>query len=265
MGQCYWLWLFTLVLMTTPLFSRNRSPSSEKKPLIIAHRGASVARPENTLASFSHAIACGADGIELDVHCCKSGELVVIHDEQVGRTTDGRGAVADLTLTELKQLRIASEHKIPTLQEVIELVNRRVFIDVELKGAGTGRSTAELLQQVISTSECQPTDFVVTSFSFHELEQFHEGAPDVPTGWLIRSGSFSRLLKMIKQEERPFFQTVGFCYVWLPLKLVRLLHQRGYSVFVYTVNSQQFGLYACKQKVDGIITDVPDKMREWLT
>src|SRR3989338_86923 len=86
----------------------------------MGHRGAAALEPENTLRGFRRAIELGVDYVEFDVHCCKSGELVVIHDETVDRTTNGKGFVADLTLQQLKKLDAGKSETIPTLQEAID-------------------------------------------------------------------------------------------------------------------------------------------------
>ena len=102
--------------------------------LVIAHRGASGNLPENTLAAFQKAIELGAEMIELDVHLCKTRELVVIHDAHVNRTTDGHGLVSHKTLSELQKLNAGNGEKIPTLQEVFDLVNGKLKSISSLKG-----------------------------------------------------------------------------------------------------------------------------------
>ena len=112
------------------------------KLLKISHRGACGYEPENTLASFKKAIEINADMIELDVHVCKTGEVVVIHDEKVNRTTNGKGYVSQKNLESLKKLDAGKGKKIPTLIEVLDLVNKRVKVNIELKG----KKTAERLR-----------------------------------------------------------------------------------------------------------------------
>lgn len=102
--------------------------------LRIAHRGASGYAPENTLAAFKKALEFDIDVIELDVHLTKDNHLVVIHDKTVNRTTDGKGKVADKTLAELQKLDAGNGEKIPTLQEVLDLVNRKALVSIEIKG-----------------------------------------------------------------------------------------------------------------------------------
>lgn len=117
------------------------SLSTAPRPWIIAHRGASLEAPENTLAAFSLALQLGARMIELDVRQCRAGEVVVIHDETVGRTTDGEGAVADLTLPELRALDAGSwkdpafrGERIPTLEEALLQIGDRAAVAIDIKG-----------------------------------------------------------------------------------------------------------------------------------
>src|ERR1700691_2371330 len=98
--------------------------------LVIAHRGASGYEPENTLASFKKALEIGVDGIELDVHLSKDGNVMVIHDSWVNRTTNGIGRVENKTLKELQKLDAGNGEKIPTLQEVLDVINRKVLINI---------------------------------------------------------------------------------------------------------------------------------------
>src|SRR6185369_17228462 len=98
----------------------------------IGHRGASGYLPENSISSFRKAIELKADGIELDVHLCKSGEPVVIHDETVDRTTNGKGTVATLTLSQLRSLEIAPGETIPTLEEVLQKLGNDIHYFIEI-------------------------------------------------------------------------------------------------------------------------------------
>ena len=122
--------LFSLLLVFT---SQNYSF------LIIGHRGACGYEPENTLVSFARAVNMGVDMIELDVYACKTGELVVHHDDTVDRMTNGHGNVIDMSFAELRSLKVAGIEQIPTLSEVIDLIDHKVPIDIELKGPGTAK------------------------------------------------------------------------------------------------------------------------------
>lgn len=110
------------------------------RPLVLGHRGAMALRPENTLASFAHALDAGADALECDVHLSADGELVVLHDETLERTTNGAGPVAGMTLAQLRALDAGSRfdpayagERIPTLDEVLDLAAGRAPVVVEFK------------------------------------------------------------------------------------------------------------------------------------
>src|SRR5262249_51516845 len=123
------------------------------KTLNIAHRGDSKSHPENTLAAFRAAVEIGVDMCELDVQLTRDGALVVIHDDTVNRTTDGKGAVADLTLDEIRKLDAGARfaggargERIPTLEEVFSATRGRCGLNVELKVAGAERKVAQLIR-----------------------------------------------------------------------------------------------------------------------
>ena len=107
--------------------------------ILTGHRGAAALEPENTLLSMQKAIDLSVDQIEIDVHLTSDQHLVVIHDTTVDRTTDGQGAVADFTLEKIKQLDAGKGERIPTLQEVIDLVRGKVVLQIELKGPNTAK------------------------------------------------------------------------------------------------------------------------------
>ena len=105
--------------------------------LRIGHRGAAGHAPENTLLSLNKAMELGCDMTEIDVHICASGEVVVIHDDVVDRTTDGTGAVSELSLDELKSLDAGKGEKISTLNKVLSSLKGRISLNIEFKGEGT--------------------------------------------------------------------------------------------------------------------------------
>ena len=129
----------------------------------IGHRGAAALEPENTLRSFRKAIEIGVDYVEFDIHRCKSGELVVIHDETIDRTTNGKGFVADLTLQELKKLNAGKGEKIPTLQEVIDCCKMKVKMQIELKAYGLEEDSVAAIEK-----NSVAADVIVISF-YHEF------------------------------------------------------------------------------------------------
>jgi glycerophosphoryl diester phosphodiesterase len=116
--------------------------------LRIGHRGAKAYAPENTLASFRKALEIGVDAVELDVRKTKDNELVVIHDADVKRTTDGEGLVSDLTLKEIKGFSSGDGEKIPTLQEALNFLDKKVKVLIELKEVGIEEPVLSLVQKL---------------------------------------------------------------------------------------------------------------------
>jgi len=161
--------------------------------LKIAHRGYSARYPENTLLAFEKAVAAGADMIELDVHLSQDGRLVVIHDEKIDRTSNGTGAVADLSLAELKRYNYNNRMAepgfvgIPTLDEVIGWAGNRVMLNIEIKNGpvrneGIERKLADLLQETRFTDRV-----IVSSFDHYALAEMKRIAGSVRTGMLYDS------------------------------------------------------------------------------
>src|SRR5688572_11377286 len=128
------------------------------KILNIGHRGAKGHLPENTLASFQKAIDLGVDGIELDVHLSKDGEILVIHDETIDRTTNGKAIVKQHSLDVLKTYRIDHQFEIPTLAEVFDLVNRKCLVNVELKVGETAKPVVDLIEKYVLEKGWEYTD-----------------------------------------------------------------------------------------------------------
>ncbi len=233
------------------------SKRTEADIMIIGHRGASGHVPENTLASFAMALEMEADAIELDVHLTKSGELVVIHDHSVDRVSNGKGIVADMTLVELKKYTLEQGEKIPTLDEVCDLIDRRCVINVELKGPSTAGPVAELIRKRVQENGWSYEHFFVSSFNHHELYAFHQLLPEVQTG---------ALLEGVPLRYAEFAEDVGATHIVLcgysvTPAFIEDAHNRGLQVFVYTVNELKDMKLLKKMGVDGIITNYPDRGR----
>lgn len=149
------------------LFTINQKTYGTKM-VITGHRGAAKLEPENTCLSIKKAIDLGVDQIEIDVHLTRDQQLVVIHDQTVDRTTDGHGAVSDLSLQEIKQLDAGKGERIPTLQEVIDVVQRRVILQIELKGPDTAEPVVRLIERKNIESAV-----ILTSFVHERLREVH--------------------------------------------------------------------------------------------
>ncbi len=224
--------------------------------LRIAHRGASGYAPENTLASFKKALELGVDGIELDVHLSKDGKVVVMHNTLINIRTNGFGFVSRKSLEELKKLNVGKGEKIPTLQEVLDLVDRKVPMHVELKGKGTAKPVAVIIKEYIQKKKWKYSYFFVSSFHHQELRDFKKLLPQVKVGALI-IGIIIRLDAYINEFNAYSLN------LWLPFvreSVVKSAHEKGLNVFVYTVNSEKDIKRMKEMGVDGIFSDYPDRV-----
>lgn len=222
----------------------------------IGHRGACGYEPENTLRSFEKAIELGVDMIELDVYQCASHELVVMHDNDVNRTTNGHGPVESKTLAQLKLLDAGKGEKIPTLQEVFDLVNRRVKIDIELKGSHTAQATADLIYCYVNSKGWHFDDFYVSSFDHQELMCFHAACPRVKIGGLYEDSD--KPLAAFKRNYKKFY-AIGIAKNSLTQEYIDRAHKKGLKIFVYTVNDADEIKKMKAMGVDGIFSNYPDR------
>jgi glycerophosphoryl diester phosphodiesterase len=154
------------------------------RPLVVAHRGASIEHPENTIEAFEAAIDVGADAVEFDVRMTADGKAVVMHDPDVSRTTDGTGLVSEMTLDEIQKLGV------PTLEEALDCLSGRAAADIEIKNLpGEPGYTPELELAVVATLEALDSvaftgQVIVSSFNPASVAHSRALRPDVPTGLL---------------------------------------------------------------------------------
>ncbi|MBN1538673.1 MAG: glycerophosphodiester phosphodiesterase [Candidatus Thermoplasmatota archaeon] len=225
--------------------------------LRIGHRGAAAHEPENTLRSFWKAIELGADMIEFDVRVCGTGEVVVIHDETVDRTTDGSGKVSDLGLDELRRLNAGSGERIPLLSEVVEGFRGKVGLNIEIKGQGTALPVAELLERCIKEHSIKEEGIITSSFLPGELLDLKKALGDASVGFLFEDHPMMGL---------EFAGELGARYVLprydlLNAELMENARSRRQKVIVWTVNEEASILRMRNLGVDGIITDRPELLR----
>lgn len=230
--------------------------------LIIGHRGAMAYEPENTLRSIARAIDLGADMVEFDVHALPSGELMVFHDRALDRTTNGHGLLAHHSFRELRRLDAGMGERIPTLEEVLDLVGRRVPVVIELKNIGAARRTADVINRYVHERGWPPDRFIVSSFHHPELYEFkRQHAPDVavvaPLATVpLRYAAFA-------EELQAFAITPDIDHI--SQELVDDAHRRGLKVFVYTIATYEDTLLMQQLGVDGVFSNAPDVSRAALT
>ena len=146
----------------------------KKEPLVIGHRGAMGHETENTLPSIQKALDLGVDMIEIDVFKIKSGEVVVFHDDKLDRITNAPGNIEDYYIVDLMQVIVDGGHKIPMLQEVLKLIDNKVALNIELKGAGTADRVNHIMKYYIEQKNWSPDNFIISSFNWDELKDMRK-------------------------------------------------------------------------------------------
>jgi len=222
-------------------------------PLIIGHRGAKACEAENTLGSFRKALSMGCKMIEFDVHKCKSGELVVIHDATINRTTNGRGRISRLTLSEIKKFRCENNETIPTLQETLDAIGNNAAVNVEIK-------TVDCVEAVVDFfSERDITNVVFSSFKWNALKTVRKRLPKAAMGLLMESVSFTSPFKEAK--------ILGCFSINPPSNLVspsfmEQAKKGGLKVMVFGLKDEKDMEKCFKLKADGIFADNPEQAFE---
>ncbi|PIF32505.1 glycerophosphoryl diester phosphodiesterase [Flavobacterium sp. 9] len=224
--------------------------------LKIGHRGAAGYEPENTLKSFQKALDLNADGIELDVHLSADGHIVVIHDETIDRTTNGKGFVNTLSLSELKSVLIDGKLEIPTLIEVFDLIDKKCLINVELKGVGTASKVVALIEEYILDKNWNYENFIISSFEWNYLEEVHKLNPKIAIGVLTEED----LDKALAFAETIKAHAINPDYQLLTLENTKKIQEQGFQVLPWTVNTTEDIQKIKSYNVDGIISDFPDKL-----
>jgi glycerophosphoryl diester phosphodiesterase len=223
--------------------------------LKIGHRGAKGHAAENTLASIKKAIDLGVDGIEIDVHRCASGELVVFHDFTLDRMTDGTGEVSKFTYRELKRLKTKGNFEIPTLAQVLAFVDNRCLLNVELKGHDTAKEAARIIKFYVDKKGWEYKNFIVSSFQEALLDEVFSINKDIPLGVLTENNLESA--KVLAKKINAVSLHVN--YTMLTEEIVEELKQ-NYKVFAFTVNNLNPLARIQSYGVDGIISDYPDRI-----
>jgi glycerophosphoryl diester phosphodiesterase len=232
-------------------------------PILFAHRGASIHAPENTIPAFELALQQGADGVELDAMLSADGQVVVIHDSTLDRTTDGHGRVTDMSFAALRELDAGawrSENfrgtKIPSLNEVFEAIGKQSVINVELKNYSTPRDRlVDKVCEVVRHHGLQER-ILFSSFLGSNLKRAGRLLPDVPRGLLALPGwlgAWARSFGFMFGEYQALHPHISDTNV----PQVSRVHQLKRRIIVWTANTAEETTRLKNWGVDGIITDDP--------
>ncbi len=229
-----------------------------KKPLVIGHRGAMGYETENTLASIKKALGLKVDGIEIDVFKCKSGEIVVFHDKELDRLTDGIGPIEEKTYEELLQLTVKGDHKIPLLKDVLNLVNGQCIVNIELKGSNTANAVSKIVNMYLEFDMFAEDDIIISSFNWDELEAFYKKNKNVSVGILTdENQSALEALPLAKKLKAKTIHAEGNT---LTEDIVKSLKKKGYKVLAWFENEPKNFKKILDLKIYGIIANCPDKV-----
>jgi len=226
--------------------------------LRIGHRGSKGYVAENTLESIDHAILLGVDGIEIDIFKCSSGELVLSHENDLKRLTGKSGQLEKLTLGELKKFLVVGKYKIPTLADVLTRIEKPLFVNIELKGLNTAQATSKIIADISTSTSWSLQHFIVSSFNWDELEQFRSIDKNTPVGVLVsKSMSINEAIEFGKKINA---QAIHPNFKLLNNKTVKKIKKNGFKIYTWTVNNEDDINCMKKLKVNGIISDYPDKI-----
>ncbi|WP_050180249.1 glycerophosphodiester phosphodiesterase family protein [Domibacillus robiginosus] len=254
----------------TTAFSRYPENTLVQRPIVAAHRGIPSLAPENTMAGYRLSYELGADLIETDVQRTKDGEIIIMHDYTVDRTTDGTGNVKDLTLAEIQSLDAGSYfseqfagEQVPTFREFLQAFKGKdVILLVELKADGIAEDTIRIIQEEGMTDQV-----VLQSFHLNSVAQSVASAPHIPSGYLysasVASGETARLsdASSMLQYATRLNATLNSSYNSLSPEFTSYLRQRGMISFHWTFRNQaDFG----SQLQNGMIGPITD-YTQWLT
>ncbi len=238
-----------------------------KRILIQGHRGAMGYAPENTMVSFAKGLELGADSIELDIHLSRDEELIVMHDDDVTRTTDGKGQIKNMTLAEIKKLdagvkfdaRFRGE-RVPTLAEVVDWAKTRIPLAIEIKGGplpapGIEEKLVEPLraQGVVETS-------AVISFYHRSVKRVKELEPRLKTGILLTG----MLIDPVGAARAARADSLRPAWSYWTAELVAEAHAAGLSTHAWSINDESLLDYLAPMGLDSIGTNYPDRMRAYL-
>jgi glycerophosphoryl diester phosphodiesterase len=264
-----------MFLSLSPLFLINNKTMSKNQHIIVGHRGAGGLAPENTLAAIKVGLDNKVDRIEIDVHQSKDGKIVVMHDETLDRTTNGKGLIKNKTWDEISNLDAGykfshdfKNEQVPSLGDVIKFIDGRANLIIEIKGgseyyAGIEQNVVDIIRENNAMDWC-----LVHSFYTGVLEKLHQIAPEMVLHKLFAIKFpflpillVDRGLEYYNFRKHTFISEYSIFYRFANRRIIRKLHKSGKKVNVWTVDDPKNANKLLKLGVDGIITNYPDKIK----
>lgn len=234
------------------------------KPLIIAHRGASADEPENTLRAFQRAIEQGAQMIELDLDQSADGHVVVMHDATLERTTNLRGRVAEMSLAEIRKADAGKGERVPTLDEVLDVTLGKVRLYLEIKEARAAANTIK----AIRARGCEAS-VMLASFDLALMKQLGTELNDIELGLILGTPSLNPQVRWREAFPWRAFADWNYQVLCMQVELCFGYVARGKAaankrLYVWTADREQQFARMAELGVDGIVTNRPAALRNWL-
>ncbi|WP_297797377.1 glycerophosphodiester phosphodiesterase [uncultured Eudoraea sp.] len=245
------------LLIAVLILSAMNCKEKSNTLITIGHRGAMGHETENTLSSVQKALDLGVDMIEIDVFKISSGEIVVFHDDKVDLLTDGSGAIESMDLKAVKDLNVKGDHKIPLLTEVLDLINKKVRLNIELKGSGTAAGVMDIVNSYIENAGWTLDDFVISSFKWEELTAIRNLNRDIEIA-VLTDGDPLNALAFGKEISAV---AINPHYLRLNKANVLKIKSEGFKIFTWTVNDSEEISRIRALGVDGIFTDYPERIQ----
>ncbi|MEK5097077.1 MULTISPECIES: glycerophosphodiester phosphodiesterase family protein [Bacillus] len=254
--------LFILISgCSTAETSTKSAPSDSYHPFMIAHRGASALEPEHTLLSYERAVKDKADYIEIDLRQTKDGKLVAMHDKDVARTTNGKGKVQDLKLSQLKKLNAGKGQKILTIEEIIKTFGKSTNYYIETREGENGHLVME--KQLVNILEkydlISENKAVVESFSEQSLQKIRSINKNIPLTRLLRDDEVSRLTPDSLRKMKTYASAAGPNAKLVNEAVVNMFHKENMQIHVFfdAENENSLTKKMLQLKVDGLFTNNP--------
>jgi glycerophosphoryl diester phosphodiesterase len=236
------------------------------RPLVIAHRGHWKEAPENTLAAVLAALEHPLEGVEIDVPCTADGVPIVMHDHEVDRTTDGHGLLADLTLAQVRALRVRasdgltlSNERVPTLEEVLAATRGRCLLCVEVKPAGIERAVLEVIRA------CQAEEWVwIWSFINSVVQTFHDLAPQIPGAYISDGFASWPADRFLPEAVAIGARAVSLAWEDISPEVVATCHDMRLEVYTLAPDEPESWDRARSAGIDALVTeDAPRLLAHW--
>ena len=235
--------------------------------LVIGHRGALGHAPENTMASFEKGVECGADLLELDVQLSRDGELIVMHDPEVSRTTDGTGHIKDMTLAEIKALDAGAwfdarfrGQRVPTLPEVLAWARSRIPLVIEIKG--DPHPAAGLEEKLAATVDAYDMldEVIIISFHHPSVKRVKQIEPRLATG-ILYVGS---LVDTVGAARAALADSMHLHWAYWTRQAAEEVHAAGLAASAWNADDEPLMEYLVGLGVDSIGSNYPDRLRAFL-